>query len=341
MKTIFTTHVLRIILICLHPVLFSCATKKAINKNLNYADSPNRQLWSVDWSPDDKFIAVGGVDSVVRIYRSNNLKLYKSFSVDSWIHVVKWNSDNKTLAVATLDKGVLLLNLETESVIILPGHGGSRAIDWNYNGELLAVGDLDGRIKIWDKNGKLVKSFDKQYDPDIAGRSYLGLDWHPARNIFVATNFQIHLFDSTATELKVMEHTNKQAIILCINWHPSGEFFVIGDYGHNWEGENVPSLLHFWSKDGKYLKSVPGSKKEYRNISWNREGTLLATASDVLRIWSDDGSLLHESKVDSTNYLWGIDWNSIGSRIVTSSRFQTISLWDSGARLIKRIDIGN
>jgi len=314
--------------------------KEMSSQNLDYNESPNRQLWSVDWSPNDKFIAVGGVDSIVRIYHGNNLKLHKSFSIDSWIHVVKWNPDNSTLAVATLNKEVLLINLVTETVIILNSNGGSRAIDWNFNGEFLAVGDLDGGIKIWDKNGKLVKFFEKEYGPDVAGKSYLGLDWHPSQNIFVAINFQIQIFDSTAGELKVMEHTNKQAIMLCVNWHPSGEFFVIGDYGHNWEGEGVPSLLHFWSKDGKHLKTVSGSKKEYRNISWNKDGSLLATSSDVLRIWSNNGILLKESSPDSTNYLWGIDWNSKGDRIVTSSRFQTISVWDSNAKLIRRIDLG-
>ncbi|HEU0110411.1 MAG TPA: hypothetical protein VFQ73_06010 [Flavisolibacter sp.] len=318
---------------------FSCAGVRSTSKIPSYNDTIYQQFWTADWSPDNKLIAVGGVDSLLRLYHSNSLELYKAFPVNSWIHAVKWHPDGKVLAIATLDRYVLLLNMESGTITPLPGKGGSRALDWNYNGQLLAVGELEGLIRIWDGQGTLLKTIEKTYDPDVAGRSFLGLDWHPTKNTFIATNFQITLFDTSGRELQIMEHTNKAAIILCAQWHPSGHFFVIGDYGHNWEGENVPSLLHFWTEDGRLLQSVPGSRAEYRNISWNKEGTLLATASDVLRIWTSDGNLLHESKRDSSNFLWGIDWNENGDRIVTASRHKTVALWDSSAGLLRRIDV--
>ena len=304
-----------------------------------YNDSLYQQFWTADWSPDDNFIAVGGVDSLLRIYHANNLALHKSIPINNWIHSVKWHPNGKVLAIATLDRYVLMLDIETGKMTSLDSKGGSRAIGWNRNGQLLAVGDLDGMVKIWDQQGNLVRTIENQYDPNVAGKSYLGLDWHPSKNSFVVINFGITHYDTSGRVLKLMEHTNKAAIMLCVKWHPSGDFFVIGDYGHNWEGENVPSLLHFWSKDGALIKTVTGSKAEYRNISWNKQGTLLATASDVLRIWTDNGTLLHKGKPDSTNYLWGIDWNNDGEKIVTSSRHKTVALWDSTARLLKRVDV--
>ena len=326
-------------------ILFSCKNNTCSNGKPVYNDSVNQQFWSADFSPDDRFIAVGGVDSTVRIYHGNNLELYKSFYIPSWIHIIKWNPDGKTLAIATSTAYVLLLDINTGELIPLdndigPNHtdNGSRAMDWNYTGDMLAVGGLDGVVKIWGIKGNLLH-YDDKYPEGTSFVSYLALDWHPYKNIFIAGNFEIHLYDSTCTELNVIEHANKEAIMLCAEWHPSGEFFVIGDYGHNWEGENVPSLLYFWSPDDRLLKSVPGSIGEYRNIDWNPDGRLLATASDVLRIWTKDGKLLQETKPDSTNYLWGISWNSKGTRIVTSSRHKTIALWDSTARLIKRIDV--
>ena len=326
-------------LFCTTLIIFSCAQKITPNKNPDYNDTINRQFWSVDWSPDDRFIAVAGVDSMLRIYYAKNLKLYKYFPIDTWIHVVKWHPDGKTLAIATLYEYVFILNIKSGEVKQLKSEGGSRAIGWNYNGEFLAVGDLDGQIQIWNQHGTLVHEIAKEYNPDFVGRSYLALDWHPSKNIFVATNNQISIFDNSGKELLQLEHKNKEAIVLCAEWHPSGEFFVIGDYGHNWDGENVPSLLHFWTEDGKYIKSVTGSKAEYRNISFNPQGTLLATASDVLMIWNEDGTLLYESKSDNTNYLWGIDWDSKGDKIVTVSRFKTIAIWDLNANLLKRIDL--
>jgi WD40 repeat protein len=320
-------------------VCFSCRGTRNATGTRVYNDSVNQQFWTADWSPDDKYIAVGGVDSLLRIYHAAGLKLYKSFPIKSWIHVVEWHPGGKLLAVATLDKYVSVLNVETGEMTMLNSEGGSRAIGWNHNGQLLAVADLEGVIKIWDQQGNLLRTMPQESDPDIAGRGYLGLDWHPAENTFVAINFQINLFDTTGRALQVMTHTNKEAIMLCVEWHPSGTYFVIGDYGHNWNGENVPSLLHFWTREGRLVRSVPGSKREYRNIAWNTKGTLLATASDVLRIWSSSGTLLHESRPDRTNLLWGIDWNNSSSKIVTASRHKTVALWDSTATLTKRIDV--
>ncbi len=299
----------------------------------------NRQFWTADWSPDGKYIAVGGVDSLLRIY-TRNLKLYRSFPMKSWIHVVKWNPKEPLLAIATLDKYVHLLDLETGKLLQLKKGGGSRAIGWNHDGKRLAVGDLDGDIQVWNTIGVLLSHIDKRYDPNQPGSAFLGLDWHPEKNIFVAVNFRVNLLDSAGHMLEMMEHPNPKAIMLCIAWHPSGSFFVIGDYGYNWEGENIPSLLHFWSPDGTLIRSVPGSIGEYRNIDWNQEGTMLATASDVLRIWDKDGVLLHASQPDGLNYLWGISWSPDGKKIVTSSRYKTISLWNKKGVAKKKLELG-
>lgn len=65
---------------------------------------------------------------------------------------------------------------------------------------------------------------------------------------------------------------------------------------------------------------------------------MLGSASDVLRVWSQDGRLLHSGQPDGINFLWGIDWNSDGTRIATSSRYQDVFLWDESANLLKRVN---
>ena len=68
---------------------------------------------------------------------------------------------------------------------------------------------------------------------------------------------------------------------------------------------------------------------------WNAKSDRLATASDALRIWDKTGKLLYEGA--SNDYLWGIAWNPKGTRIVTSSIEQAITLWNSkGKKLIVR-----
>lgn len=328
-----------IILILYLAVLSSCGTALKKLSHLAYDDSQNRQFWTAAWSPDDKYIAIAGVDSTVRIYKSSNLKLHTSWQIESWIHKVAWHPSGKILAIATSDKYVALLNMDSGLITFPDNTGGSRAMGWNNDGSLLAVADLEETIKIWNKEGALIREIQTPYHPELPGKTCLSLDWHPTENIFVVTNSQIYLINEEGKLLKVMQHGNPEAIILCAAWHPSGSFFVLGDYGFREEGKIVPTLLHFWSKDGRLIRTISGSKEEIRNLAWNKDGSRLATASDILRIWNDTGVLLHEGPPDGNNNLWGIDWDKEGKKIVTASRFKTISIWDRNAKLLRSVRV--
>jgi WD40 repeat protein len=121
-----------------------------------------------------------------------------------------------------------------------------------------------------------------------------------------------------------------------VKWHPSGDFFVTGDYGHPKEG--IPVLLQFWKSDGTLIREWNGSKYEYRNIRWNKDGTRLATASDELRIWTNDGKLLYSGKQNGEPALWGVDWTSDTKNIITVTYNPgDMQLWDKKGKLLKSI----
>ena len=77
------------------------------------------------------------------------------------------------------------------------------------------------------------------------------------------------------------------------------------------------------------------SQKEYRNMSWTKDGEKLATASDALRVWTRDGKMIAEGL--SEDKLWGVDWSPDGRYIVTSSHNGHIRIWDSNANFIKEL----
>lgn len=121
--------------------------------------------------------------------------------------------------------------------------------------------------------------------------------------------------------------------MLCVSWHPSGNSFVTGDYGDF--DKNYPPMLQFWNANGENLRNIEKSKIEYRNIKWNKNGDVLATASDYIRLWNKNGDLIKERKSDGL--LWGIDWNPDGTKIITSDENGRISLWNKDLNLIKEI----
>jgi WD40 repeat protein len=121
--------------------------------------------------------------------------------------------------------------------------------------------------------------------------------------------------------------------MLCVAWHPSGNYFVTGDYGDF--DKNYPPLLQFWSIEGKKMKTIEKSKSEFRDLKWSQDGSLLATASEKIRFWDKQGNLISEKS--SPYLLWGVDWNKEGSKLITTDKKGLIVVWDKKLNKLNEI----
>jgi WD40 repeat protein len=284
-------------------------------------------LWSIEFSPDDQYFAFGGDDSLLRIYTVKDQQLFRQYKVNGVIRNIAWHPSGAKMAIATL-KSIQFFDLGTEKFETIKGVSGARGLGWNHSGELLGVAS-NGLVHVITADGTLLRSIEK-HDK----KSYLALNWNPVDNTIVTGGDEIILFDTTGKQLAFIKHRKEYTGVLATKWHPNGEMFASGDYGH--ENEGKPTLLQFWKKDGTAIRTIGGHHKEIRNLDWNSDGTRLATASDALRIYDRDGNLISETK---TGYeLWGISWSNDGSMILTASYAKDhVELWSKDGKLIKRI----
>ena len=286
-------------------------------------------LWTTDWSPNGKYIAIGGNVGALNIYTKGNLNLYKSFPVKNTITRVKWHPSMNVIAVTSQmsDEKSFIFNLETNEKIELNGisSDGARGVDWNYTGEYLAIADNDGQVLIFNTKGELIRKFVNQIN---STKSITAIAWHPKKNTLTTVTDKIRFLDLNGNLIKSIKHRPEDVMLLSIAWHKSGDFFVTGDYGD----EKDKSLLQYWNEQGELIKSIDISKGEYRNLAWNPKGDRLASASDLLRIWDTNGNLI--SKGNSKDNLWGVSWNEKGNRIITSSMEQKILVWNKKAKII-------
>ncbi|WP_053971753.1 WD40 repeat domain-containing protein [Mangrovimonas sp. ST2L15] len=308
-------------------ILFGC---KASEKQESFTDKG--LLWTVNWSSDGRYIATGGNQDTLRLFLGKNFKREKNYPLTNTITKLKWHPKDKKLAVSTqisTDKAKII-DLENNAIIVLDSisKDGARGIGWNFDGKLLAVGDNEGMLTIFDKKGNIIKKI------DVKQKSITGLSWHPKKNTIVTVGSQIGIYDYENDNLFNIKPRNQEVLMLCIDWHPSGEFFVTGDYG-DFE-KNYPPLLQFWSANGDNIKNIEKSKLEYRNIKWSKNGEVLATAGDYVRLWDKTGDLIREEKAKNT--LWGIDWSPKDNRIVTTDKKGRITIWDINLNIIKELN---
>lgn len=290
-------------------------------------------LWAADWSPNGKYIAIGGNTDTLKIYKKGKLEVHKSVPVKNTITRIKWHSSMNIFAVTTQmsDDKAFIYNLDTDQKIELGGISseGARGVDWNYTGEYLAVADNDGQVLIYNTQGELIRKFANQLN---STKAITAIAWHPQKNILVTVTDKIRFLDLEGNLIRSIKHRPEEVMLLSIAWHKSGDFFVTGDYGD----EKDRSLLQYWSEQGDLLRSIDISKSEYRNLAWSPKGDRLASASDALRIWDTEGNLI--SVGDSKDNLWGVAWNELGNRIITSSLEQRIVLWNKKAKRIMTIE---
>lgn len=312
-----------------------------------FAEEPSeeRVLWSVDWHPSGAQFAVGGVNTLwlfdaqtferkSLLSRRNQNHQRADDTESPCVTFVSWHPSNNLLAVSSQGGDVSgIYDAESGTRIpLMVDH--ARGVAWRTNGDVLAISSTgSGHLRVFRSDGRLLHDVPRHG----AAKGLTGVAWHPSGKKMVTVGKYITLHDANGTVNRQITHrpgAKGECLLLCVAWHPSGEFFVVGDYGNNDSGDSP--AIQFWSAKGELVKAITiDDGSEIRNISWNREGTLLASASDKLRIWTKAGELKHAG--DSPDLLWGVDWNPKGNKLLTSSAEGRVTLWTPDAKVSKRI----
>lgn len=143
----------------------------------------------------------------------------------------------------------------------------------------------------------------------------------------------IRIIDIKTRSTRTIKHLKESTGILTFAWHPSGDFFASGDYGHH--GEGIPSLIQVWDRSGNKLHEVSAGKLEYRTVRWSLDGKFLFTSGDAVRQWDTALNLLGTGPEQKG--IWGLCHNPKSGRILSATFNGDVLVLDEQLNLVRKI----
>jgi WD40 repeat protein len=189
----------------------------------------SKDILAVAWSPDGKYVAVGGKDKCAHILtvatkRYDSIKPYGLFA--AWVSSITWSPNGKYLALGT-GISLYIYRIDTAKYSVGEYVKGFTLNDdivsvvWSPDGKYLAAGGKDERVRIIDfATGKTTLRYDSA---GIAS----SITWSPDGKYLAVggSHRDAYILDVAAKKLRrIYEHTS---LISCVAWSPNGKYLLL------------------------------------------------------------------------------------------------------------------
>ncbi len=202
------------------------------------------------------------------------------------------------------------------------GHqDGVWGVDITKDGETLVTGSWDQTLKLWQRNGKLLKTLS-----DHKNRVYKVKFSHNNQLIASASiDRTIKLWTIDGQLLRTLV-THKP--VYDVSFSPDDQTLIAAT------GNNI----QVWTVEGKLLKQLRGHKAEVYDVEFSHNGQFfLSSGKDhSIKLWTKNGQLLKTIQ-DHNNTVWEVEWSEDDSYFLSASEDGTIKKWNLDGTLIQSI----
>ncbi|HEY9700966.1 MAG TPA: WD40 repeat domain-containing protein, partial [Allocoleopsis sp.] len=258
----------------------------------------------------------------------NTLQQFQSNQIDSLISAIKGTEELKKLVnkeqnlanYPTTTPLVTLLNILTkihQKNEIFSEKEEFNTVSFSPDDQIIVSGSNQGKIKLWQKDGTLIKTIDNQ------GQIY-AITFSSDGKIIISGNDQgeIKLWQKDGTLIKTI---NDQGKIYAITFSSDGKIIASG----NNQGE-----IKLWQKNGTLIKTINGHQGTVYSINFSPNNQMIVSGSNdnTIKLWTKDGKLIRNITQGKSSF-YAVNFSSDSQNIVSGSYDQTVQVWDINGQL--------
>ena len=198
------------------------------------------------------------------------------------------------------------------------------SVTYSPNGKMLAVGTVDGQIRLW-------RTTDNQPLLTLAGHTkwLFSVAFSPDGRILASGGFDqtVRLWDvHTGQCLRTLSgHTNS---VQSVTFSPDGQTLASGSADGTvrlWDVGNTKAL-----DTGQSLKTLVGHTGQVRSVAFSPDGQTLATGSEdhTVRLWDSHSGQYLKTLTGHTNWVRVVAFSPDGQALASGSEDKMVRLWD-------------
>ncbi|MEQ9553749.1 MAG: TIR domain-containing protein [Coleofasciculus sp. G3-WIS-01] len=247
----------------------------------------------------------------------------------------------------------------------LDGHTNKvRSVSFSPDGELIASASSDHTIKLWQRDGSLIKTLqghrdrvrEVSFSPD--GEMIASASRDGTVNLWTKDGANLHSINAHDNDIYHVSFSPDSQIIASASrdgtvklWSLEGKFLKTLS-GHNApvisvsfspDGQRLASAsadqtVKLWTIEGEELQTLKGHQGEVTSVSFSGDGQLIASASQdkTAKLWTIEGEEL-QTLMGHKDGIWQVTFSPDSQRLATSSKDRTIKLWNRDGILLNTL----